>query len=177
MRVWCFSLYFLINWISIALLVWQNKTFITFLSVLFQTTARLLFCMPCVWSPSQMQCYMSISSDLWTTSSFNTLSPQQRYRHNPWPKGRLQERGHHRLKPSTPFMMELLIKNSEMAGKHTAASIWTWMFPSTHMEDARCFLVIPLPPQIASFPTLWPVSGAGPSVLSSVCCDYRGHFQ
>lgn len=28
----------------------------------------------------------------------------------------------------------------------TAVSIWTWMFPSTHMEDARCFLMIPLPP-------------------------------
>lgn len=78
----------------------------TFFVSYFKPLAVFLLCMPCVWSPSQMECYTSISSDLWTTSSFNALSPQWRYRHNPWPKGRLLERGHCRLKLPTPFIME-----------------------------------------------------------------------
>lgn len=131
--------------------------------------------MPRVWSPSQMQCYTSISSDLWTTSSFSTLSPQQRYRHNPWPKGSLRERGHCELKPPTLFFMEQFIQLLKWEGnilqrpfKPGCSPAPTWRMP-----DASWWY----PPQIASFPTLWPVNAAGSSVLSSVCCDYRGHFS
>ena len=50
------------------------------------------------------------------------------------------------VKTSSPLNYGTVLEMTEMEGKCSAVSVWTWMFQSTHMEDARCFLVIPLSP-------------------------------
>lgn len=86
-------------------------------------------------------------------------------------KARLLERDYSRLKPST-----ICTKIMKWRWKILPFSFEPGWFPSTLMEDARCFLMIPLPLTELPFPTPWPVTVAGPCVLSSVCCDCRGHF-
>lgn len=51
--------------------------------------------------------YIFISNDLWTTSAFNALSPHQRHRHNPWPKGSFLK--HFEFRHTSLFMKQLII--------------------------------------------------------------------
>lgn len=53
-----------------------------------------------------------------------------------------RERASQTTTPS-PIYHGAVDNKTEMDIDHTAVCIWTWKFPSTHMEDARCFLMIP----------------------------------
>lgn len=115
----------------------------------------------------------SINSDLWTTSSFNTLSPQQRYRCNPWSKARLLRKTHQRRQSTTGFAME------EFTNLLKCKRLKSPFEPGCPQHSPGGCQMLPddtSPPQRVSFPAPWP-AGPEAGLLSSVCCDYRGHFS
>lgn len=113
-----------------------------------------------MWHSPQTHCYMSISSDLWTTSSFNTSSPQHRYRHNPWPKGRQQDRVHLRLNLLHSWHI-VIVGNVLQCLFEPGCS----PAPTRRMPDASWWYL--LPPRWLYRQQSW--------AHCTVCWDYRGH--
>lgn len=77
-------------------------------------------------------------------------------------------------KTSNPLYYGTVHKLLKWGVKHTVVSIWTWMFPGTHIEDARCFLMIPVTP-LDGFITYTMASQWSWAQCTVLCCDYRGH--